>query len=31
LETLKNIYFRFRNESPDMKAKYDAVMEKLNQ
>lgn len=31
LETLKNIYFRFRNESPEMKAKYDAVMEKLNQ
>ncbi|MBN1988657.1 MAG: tetratricopeptide repeat protein [Bacteroidales bacterium] len=31
LETLKNIYFRFRNESPEMKAKYDAIMEKINQ
>lgn len=30
LETLKNIYFRFRSESAEMKAKYDAVMEKLN-
>lgn len=28
-ETLKNIYFRYRNESPEMKAKYDDIMIKL--
>lgn len=29
LESLKNIYFRYRNESEDMKSKYNAVIEKL--
>lgn len=29
-ETLKNIYFRYRNESPEMKAKYDAIISKLD-
>ncbi len=28
-ETLKNIYFRYRNESPEMKSKYDEIVIKL--
>ena len=29
-ETLKNIYFRYRNESPEMKSKYDEIVKKID-
>ena len=30
MDALKNIYFRFRNESPEMSAKYKEIIDKLN-